>query len=83
MREVVRDPQVADLRAPDHPIGTKRLCADTGYYPAFNRADARAQHEWREHVDEVANRSLMASSASWYTGHGRQRPRGAGRQSLD
>ncbi|WP_043341200.1 flavin-containing monooxygenase [Belnapia moabensis] len=34
----VRDPQLAELLAPkDHPIGTKRICADSGYYETFNR----------------------------------------------
>lgn len=37
MREIVRDPKVADLLTPIYPIGTKRLCADTGYYQTFNR----------------------------------------------
>ena len=38
IRETVKDPAVAELLAPkDHPIGTKRICLDTGYYETFNR----------------------------------------------
>jgi len=37
MREVVRDLKVAQALTPTYPIGTKRLCADTGYYETFNR----------------------------------------------
>ncbi len=38
IRAIVRDPRVADLLTPkDHPIGTKRLCLDTGYYETYNR----------------------------------------------
>ena len=38
IRSTVRDPEVAELLCPrDHPIGTKRLCLDTGYYETFNR----------------------------------------------
>lgn len=38
IREVVEDPAVAQLLTPHtHPIGTKRICVDTGYYEAFNR----------------------------------------------
>ena len=34
----MHDPKVAELLAPrDHPIGTKRLCLDTGYFETFNR----------------------------------------------
>jgi cation diffusion facilitator CzcD-associated flavoprotein CzcO len=36
IREVVADPDVAELLAPHDIIGCKRLCADTGYYETFN-----------------------------------------------
>jgi cyclohexanone monooxygenase len=37
IRQIVRDPDTADLLCPGHPIGCKRLCVGTGYYEAFNR----------------------------------------------
>jgi len=38
IREKVKDPKLAALLTPtDHPLGTKRLCVDTGYYETFNR----------------------------------------------
>ena len=38
IRSIVRDPAVAELLSPkDYPIGTKRLCVDTGYYATYNR----------------------------------------------
>ncbi len=38
IREIVRDPAVAELLCPkDHPIGTKRLPLDTNYYETYNR----------------------------------------------
>ena len=38
IRAIVRDPTVADLLCPtSYPLGTKRLCVDTGYYATFNR----------------------------------------------
>ena len=38
IRATVKDPAVAELLTPkDHPIGTKRLCVDTGYYATFKR----------------------------------------------
>ncbi|MEU7856472.1 NAD(P)/FAD-dependent oxidoreductase [Nonomuraea sp. NPDC049141] len=40
IRATVRDPAVADLLLPgDHPLGSKRVCVDTGYYAAYNRPD--------------------------------------------
>jgi cyclohexanone monooxygenase len=38
IRTIVRDPSVAEVLCPrDYPLGTKRLCVDTGYYATFNR----------------------------------------------
>ena len=38
IRAIVRDPKVAELLSPrGYPLGTKRLCVDTGYYATFNR----------------------------------------------
>ena len=40
IRALVRDPAVAERLLPtSYPIGTKRICADTGYYETFNRPD--------------------------------------------
>lgn len=36
--EIVDDPATAQLLKPwDHPVGTKRICVDTGYYATYNR----------------------------------------------
>jgi cyclohexanone monooxygenase len=36
--EVVKDPAVAETLQPDdHPLGTKRICIDTGYFETYNR----------------------------------------------
>jgi len=38
IREIVKDSAVAELLCPtDHPIGTKRICVDIGYYATYNR----------------------------------------------
>ena len=38
IRSIVRDPAVAETLLPtSHPIGTKRICVDTGYFETFNR----------------------------------------------
>lgn len=38
VRETVRDPATAELLcATDHPIGSKRVCADTDYFETYNR----------------------------------------------
>ena len=42
IRSIVSDPQTAEALCPkDYPIGTKRLCVDTGYYDTYNQAHVR------------------------------------------
>jgi cyclohexanone monooxygenase len=41
IRDVVRDPEVAERLTPSQVIGCKRLCVDTGYYEAFNQPNVR------------------------------------------
>jgi cyclohexanone monooxygenase len=49
IRAVVKDPETAAALCPtSHPIGTKRICVDTGYFETFNRPSVKlvdiAQH---------------------------------------
>lgn len=38
IRQTVRDPITAEMLCPkDHPIGSKRICIDTGYYETYNQ----------------------------------------------
>jgi len=40
IREMVKDPKVAELLCPDnHPIGTKRICVDSQYFETYNRSN--------------------------------------------
>jgi cyclohexanone monooxygenase len=42
IRGIVQDPEIADKLIPrSFPIGSKRICVDTGYYETFNRANVR------------------------------------------
>lgn len=38
VRSIVADPVIAEKLCPfDHPLGTRRICVDTGYYEAYNQ----------------------------------------------
>lgn len=41
IRSTVQDPATAALLSPQHTIGCKRLCVDSGYYQAFNQDNVR------------------------------------------
>ena len=41
IRDIVDDPEVAELLCPKQHIGCKRICLDTGYYQTFNRPNTR------------------------------------------
>jgi len=42
IRQIVEDPVTADLLCPtSHPLGTKRICVDIGYYETYNQPHVR------------------------------------------
>jgi cation diffusion facilitator CzcD-associated flavoprotein CzcO/acetyl esterase/lipase len=42
IRGIVKDPVTAEALCPkNHPIGTKRLCVDSGYYETYNRPNVQ------------------------------------------
>ncbi|UGT45197.1 NAD(P)/FAD-dependent oxidoreductase [Nocardia yamanashiensis] len=54
IRAKVEDQAVADDLIPtDHPIGTKRICTDSGYYEMFNRPNVSLVNLRREPIVEV------------------------------
>ncbi|MVU83382.1 NAD(P)-binding protein [Nocardia sp. ET3-3] len=54
IRAKVDDQSVADDLIPyDHPIGTKRICTDSGYYEMFNRPNVELVNLRREPIAEV------------------------------
>jgi cyclohexanone monooxygenase len=66
IRSIVRDPIVAELLCPkDHPIGTKRLCLDTGYYETFNRDNVTLVDARRAPIQEISAVGLRTSAAEY------------------
>ncbi len=54
IREIVTDTAVADDLIPvDHPIGTKRICTDAGYYATFNRDNVSLVNLRREPIEYI------------------------------
>ena len=65
MRNFVRDGAVADLLTPDYPIGTKRLCADTGYYETFNRENVTLVDIRRNPIEEIGPNTVQTAEATY------------------
>jgi len=66
IRDIVIDPEVADDLIPtDHPIGTKRICTDAGYYDTFNRDTFRLVNLRREPIEAITTNGVRTASASY------------------
>ena len=66
IREIVSDPVVAtDLIPVDHPIGSKRICTDAGYYATFNRDNVRLVNLRREPIDAITADAVRTSTTSY------------------
>jgi len=66
IREIVADPVVAtDLIPVDHPIGTKRICTDAGYYATFNRDNVRLVNLRGEPIDAITADGVRTSAATY------------------
>ncbi|MGY3340012.1 cation diffusion facilitator CzcD-associated flavoprotein CzcO [Streptomyces filamentosus] len=65
VRAMVDDPAVADLLVPvDHPIGTKRIVTDSGYYAAFNRPDVRLVGLRENPVERIEARGVRLADGT-------------------
>ena len=66
IRGIVKDQKVAELLAPkDHPIGTKRLCLDTGYYETYNRDNVTLVDVRSDPIAEITPSGLRTGKQSF------------------
>ncbi|ATB32989.1 cyclohexanone monooxygenase [Melittangium boletus DSM 14713] len=66
IRATVRDPAVAAALSPSgYPLGTKRLCVDTGYYETFNRDNVTLVDVKLSPLEEITPRGLRTRSAEY------------------
>ena len=64
IRSIVRDPEVAaDLIPADHPLGSKRICADTDYYQTYNRENVELVNLRRTPIEEVHADGIRTTAA--------------------
>ncbi|MGE3773770.1 MAG: flavin-containing monooxygenase [Gammaproteobacteria bacterium] len=66
IREKVKDPKIAELLIPtDHPLGTKRLCVDTGYYETFNRDNVTLVDLRSAPIERITPTGLRTANADY------------------
>lgn len=64
--ETVTDPDVAEKLCPrNHPIGTKRICVDTGYYETFNRDNVLLVDVARDPIESITHTGLRTQQATY------------------
>jgi cyclohexanone monooxygenase len=62
IRQIVKNPEVADSLCPtDHPLGTKRICVDTGYFETFNRDNVELVDLKKTPIREVTTNAVLTS----------------------
>ena len=69
IREIVKDPTVAERLAPkDHYIGTKRLCLDSGYYETFNRDNVDLVDVKSDPIQEITQAGIRTRTQEYPLG---------------
>ncbi|MDJ0869338.1 MAG: NAD(P)/FAD-dependent oxidoreductase, partial [Myxococcota bacterium] len=65
IREIVRDPGVAELLSPDTMVGCKRLCVDTDYFATFNRDDVTLVDVASAPIEAITAKGLRTRQRSY------------------
>jgi cyclohexanone monooxygenase len=65
IREIVRDPAVAEALSPAHHIGTKRTCVDTGYFETYNHDHVELVDVRRSPITAVTPRGVATATAEY------------------
>ncbi|MGO9872481.1 MAG: flavin-containing monooxygenase [Acidimicrobiia bacterium] len=61
IREIVKNPDVADRLSPRTVIGCKRLCVDTDYFETFNRDNVELIDVSESPIDEITQHGLRVA----------------------
>ncbi len=66
IRGIVKDPAVAEDLCPyDHPLGTKRICVDTGYYETYNRPNVKLVNLRKTPIERFTSNAVRTSDAEY------------------
>jgi len=65
IRQIVKDPAVADLLCPDNVIGCKRLCVDTDYWATFNRDNVQLIDVSKVPIDRLTRNGVQVGDTEY------------------
>jgi cation diffusion facilitator CzcD-associated flavoprotein CzcO len=65
VREIVRDPAVAEVLSPRSVVGCKRLCVDTGYFETFNRPNVSLVDVSRTPVERITRDAIVVDGEDY------------------
>ena len=61
IREIVDDPEIAEMLCPDNVIGCKRPCLDTGYFETYNRPNVTLIDVRANPIERVTTRGIRVA----------------------
>src|SRR5262249_34992432 len=65
IREIVRDPEVAEALCPYQHIGTKRTCVDIDYFETYNRDNVHLIDLRRDPIERLTARGVQTSEGEY------------------
>ncbi|WP_424814170.1 flavin-containing monooxygenase [Roseococcus sp. YIM B11640] len=66
IRSIVEDAETAELLCPhNHPIGTKRICVDTGYFETFNRDNVTLVDVRKAPIEEITPQGVRTAEREY------------------
>ena len=65
IREIVHDPEVAEMLSPRNVIGCKRLCVDTGYWETYNRPNVTLIDVSGEPIEAITPAGIRAKGQEY------------------
>ena len=65
IRDIVKDPETADLLCPDNVFGCKRLCVDTGYFAAYNQPHVRLVDVSEKPIERFTKKGIFANDIEY------------------
>jgi cyclohexanone monooxygenase len=67
IRSIVKDPATADALCPtSHPIGTKRICVDIGYFETYNCPNVKLVDIARRPIERVSANGVLIAGGEFH-----------------